>query len=93
MSIKMPLKFVGSYKVITRSGGAQKQEFCQKLAMTPLSRHEQGAGDEENSPTYQITYFCFGCRRVLEGRIKENLEDKVVFQVDEREYEFRPSAK
>ena len=93
MSIKMPLKFVGSYKVITRQGGAEKQEFCQKLAMTPLARHEQGAGGEENSPTHLITYFCFGCKRVLEGRIKENLEDKVVFQVDEREYEFRPSAK
>ena len=92
MSIKMPLKFVGSYKVITRQGGAEKQEFCQKLAMTPLAPQEQVAGGEENSPTHQITYFCFGCRRVLEGRIKENLEDRVVFQVDEREYEFRPSV-
>ncbi|MGA2027550.1 MAG: hypothetical protein ABSH17_10870 [Syntrophobacteraceae bacterium] len=92
MSIKMPLKFVGSYKVITRQAGAEKQEFCQKLTMTPMARKEQGTEAKENSPTHQITYFCFGCRRVLEGRIKENLEDRVVFQVDEREYEFRPSV-
>ena len=92
MSIKMPLKFFGSYKVITRQGGAEKQEVCQKLAMSPLAPHEQGAAGKENSPTHQITYFCFGCRRVLEGKMKENLEDRVVFQVDEREYEFRPTV-
>ncbi len=92
MSIKMPLKFAGSYKVVTRQGGAQKQEFCQKLAMTPLAGQEQGAGGEENPPAYLITYFCFGCRRVLEGRLKENREDKVVFQVDDREFEFCPSV-
>ena len=49
MSIKMPLKFVGSYKVITRQGGAEKQEFCQKLTMAPLAPHEQGAAGKENS--------------------------------------------
>lgn len=93
MSIKMPLKFLGNYKVVTRHGGAEKQEFCQKLTMTPLTRHEQSAGAEENTTTHLITYFCFGCRRVLEGRITDNREDKVVFQVDEREYEFSPSTK
>ena len=44
MSIKMPLKFAGSYRVITRQDGAEKQEFCQKLSMAPLTRHEQDAG-------------------------------------------------
>jgi hypothetical protein len=90
MSIKMPLKFVGRYTVITRQGGAEKQELCQKLTMTPLAGREPGAGGEEDSPTHLVTYFCFGCRRVLEARIKENREDGVVFQVDEREFEFRP---
>ncbi|MGA2400675.1 MAG: hypothetical protein ABSG91_03080 [Syntrophobacteraceae bacterium] len=92
MSIKMPLKFLGSYKVVTRHGGTQKQELCQKLTMTPLAGQEQAAGGEENSPAYLITYFCFGCRRVLEGRLKENREDRVVFQVDDREFEFCPGA-
>jgi hypothetical protein len=44
----------------------------------------------ENSPSHQITYFCFGCRRVFEGRIKEDGEEKVVFEVGDRELEFRP---
>ena len=92
MSIKMPLKFLGNYKVVTRHGGAEKQEFCQKLSVTPLTRQEQGTG-RDNAPTHLITYFCFGCRRVLEGKITDDSEDKVVFQVDEREYEFSPSTK
>jgi hypothetical protein len=91
MNIKMPLKFVGSYKVITRHGGGEKEEFCQKLTMTPLGA-EKGDGESE-LPAYLITYFCFGCRRVIEGRLKENKEDKVVFQVDEREMEICPSTK
>ena len=91
MSIKMPLKFAGSYKVITRHEGAEKQEFCQKLTMTPLGEAAQGGG-EADLPAYLITYFCFGCRRVIEGRLKENREDKVVFQVEERELEICPST-
>ena len=91
MSIKMPIKFLGSYKVITRLGGTEKQEVCQKLSMTPLTGQAQGGG--ENSPTHLITYFCFGCRRVLEGKIKENHEDRVVFQSDDREFEFSPSTR
>lgn len=85
MSIKMPLKFAGNYRVITRHGGSERQEYCQKLTMTPL----EGANKEEIS--YLITYFCFGCRRVLEGKLKENQEDRVLFQVDSREMEFSPS--
>jgi hypothetical protein len=92
MSIKMPLKFAGSYKVITRHGGAEKREFCQKLTMTPLVGPNQGDGGEADLPAYLITYFCFGCRRVIEGRLKENREDSVVFQVDEREFEICPST-
>ena len=88
MSIKMPLKFLGRYKVVTRQGGAEKAEFCQKLTMTPMDAGAAGEGASK----YLITYFCFGCRRVLEGSIKENKEDGVVFQVDDREFEFRPSA-
>ena len=92
MSIKMPLKFAGSYKVVTRHDGAEKQEFCQKLSITPLAASEQSAGGDAGLPAYLITYFCFGCRRVIEGRLKENLDEKVVFQVDKRELEICPSA-
>jgi hypothetical protein len=88
MEIKMPIKFYGSYKVVTRKEGTENQEVCQKLAMTPIAGQSSST---ETSPTHLITYFSFGCRRVLEGKIKENLEDKVVFQVDDREIEFCPS--
>ena len=88
MEIKMPIKFHGSYKVVTRREGTERQELCQKLSMTPIAGQ---AGSEETSSTHVITYFCFGCRRVLEGKIKDNREDGVVFQVDDREIEFCPS--
>jgi hypothetical protein len=91
MSIKMPLKFAGSYKVTTRHEGSEKQEICQKLSMTPLGESEQGSDAVENFPPYRITYFYFGCRRVLEGKLKENHEDRTVFDVDGREMEFCPT--
>jgi len=94
MSIKMPIKFHGSYKVVTRQGAIEKQEICQKLSMTPIVGQNQDApANPENPSNYLITYFCFGCRRVLEGTIMENSADKVVFQVDDRQYEFCPSTK
>ncbi len=94
MSIKMPLKFHGSYKVAIRKDGVEKQEICQKLSMTPLAGgdHEQSPGSADPSK-YLITYFCFGCRRVLEGAIKENREDGTVFKVDDREIEFSPASR
>lgn len=92
MTIRMPVKFLGSYRVVTRHSGVEKQELCQKLAITPLAGEEEDTpGIEKDSPTHMITYFCFGCRRVLQGRIKEDCEDRVVFQADEREFEFSPS--
>ncbi len=91
MSIKMPIKFLGSYKVITRQGGTEKQEICQKLSISALSGQAQNS--VENSPTHLITYFCFGCRRVLEGKMMENQEDRVVFQSDNREFEFSPATR
>ncbi len=90
MSIKMPLKFHASYKVITRSAGAEKQEICQKLSMSPLAGQSQASPSD--APTHLITFFSFGCRRVVEGKLKENLADKVVFQVDNREFEFSPAS-
>ena len=88
MEIKMPVKFLGSYKLTVRSGGDEKQEVCQKLNFAKLA---PGA-DAENAPTHLITYYCFGCKRVLEGRLKESDENRVVFQSEDRELEFRPAG-
>jgi hypothetical protein len=56
-----------------------------------LKKTEQATDKLEISPSHQITYFSFGCRRVFEGRIKENSEEKVVFDVRDREIEISPS--
>lgn len=90
MSIRMPIKFHGSYKVVTRRGATEKQEICQKLTVTPLAGEKRA--ETAGSPTHLVMYFCFGCRRILEGTLKENREDRVVFQVEDAEFEFCPSS-
>jgi hypothetical protein len=88
MEIKMPVKFLGSYKLTVRSGGEEKQELCQKLNFAKLS----SAADAEDASTHLITWYCFGCKRVLEGRLKESDENRAVFQSEDRELEFRPAG-
>ncbi|HOV85569.1 MAG TPA: hypothetical protein PLM79_04355 [Syntrophobacteraceae bacterium] len=89
MDVKMPVKFHGSYQVVIRYGDVEKKEICQKLNFIRLA-----AGDEESgAPTHQITYYAFGCKRMVEGRIKENREEKVTFDAQGREYEFTPSSR
>jgi len=88
MDVKMPVKFHGSYQVVIRFGDIEKKELCQKLNFIPLA----AGGEEATAPTHQITYYSFGCKRMVEGRIKENSETKVTFDVGGREYEFTPSS-
>jgi hypothetical protein len=40
--------------------------------------------------SYQVIFHDSGCRRIIVGNPKENSEEKVVFQVDEKEYAFSP---
>lgn len=96
MSIKMPVKFHGSYRVVVRHGGFERKEICQKLHLIDLSGKtkavSEGEQGENQAPTYQITYYTFGCKRMVEGKLKENGEEKVVFDADGKEYEFSPSG-
>jgi hypothetical protein len=92
MKIKMPIKFFGNYQVIVRSASSESRERCQKLTILQLSPEErdkpsEDSGDEES---YQIIFHDSGCRRIIVGKLRENLEEKVVFQVDDKEYEFSP---
>lgn len=95
MELKMPVKFHGTYLVTIRSGNAEKKEICQKLAITPLSGESGPAGSEGeasgSASTHLIVYFSFGCRRVIEGKLVENLAERAAFQADGREYVFSPS--
>ena len=90
MEIKMPIKFLGAYKLTVRSGDSVKSAMCQKLNFTRIPPDPSADGPAKS--THMITYYCFGCKRVLEGRLKENEEEKVIFEDNDREYEFAPAA-
>jgi hypothetical protein len=92
MKIKMPIKFFGSYQVTVRSPDSESQDRCQKLTIVPLGSEAKDGPPQEpgGSGDYQIIFHDAGCRRIIVGKLKENLEEKVVFQVDDKEFEFSP---
>jgi hypothetical protein len=94
MEIKMPIKFHGNYVLSIRSGDQEDRERCQKLTIRQLATEEQQHAyknlSAEETPTHQITFYDFGCKRIIEGIIKENAEDKASFLVKEKEYTFMP---
>ena len=92
MKIKMPIKFFGNYQVTVRSGATEAKERCQKLTILELSPEDPGQppNDPDDAGNYQIIFHDAGCRRIITGKLKENLEEKVVFLVEGKEYEFSP---
>jgi hypothetical protein len=92
MKIKMPIKFFGNYQVTIRTEGSESRERCQKLTIMELSSEakERPSGEAAGEGNYQIIFHDAGCRRIIVGALKENLEEKAVFQVDDKEYEFSP---
>lgn len=94
MEIKMPIKFHGNYRVIVRKGGTESRERCQKLIIREISQQEKEQYykglDEKDIPTHQVNFFDSGCRRMIEGILVVNEENKVVFKVKGDEYEFSP---
>jgi hypothetical protein len=94
MPIKMRIMFPGNYSVVTRYSGQEKRERCQKLTireLTPDEMQHPGTGDcGDNAPTHQITFYDFGCKRLLNARLKEDQEDRAVFETQGKEYEFAP---
>jgi len=94
MEIKMPIKFHGNYRVIIRKGDWEARERCQKLIIREISQEEKNQYykdmDEKDIPTHQVNFFDFGCRRIIEGILTVKEEDRAVFKVEEKEYEFSP---
>jgi carbamoylphosphate synthase small subunit len=90
--IKMPIFFHANYKVIIRTKDWETRERAQKLSIRELSPEEQTASfkdlAEKDMPTHQIVFYDFGCKRVIEGKLLENVEEKIIFKVQEKEYEF-----
>jgi hypothetical protein len=92
MKIKMPIKFFGNYQVTVRSADSESQDRCQKLTITPLSSEKKDSPPQDSGDTgnYQIVFHDAGCRRIIVGKLKEDSEEKVVFQVEDKEFEFSP---
>lgn len=92
MKIKMPIKFFGNYQVKIRTANAEELDRCQKLTIIPLGVDEKESPSQDTGEggTFQVIFHDAGCRRIITGTLKENLEEKVVFQVDDKEYEFSP---
>lgn len=93
MDIKMPVKFHANYVVTIRTNDWEAKERAQKLTIRELTDDErkrsfQGMAERE-MPTHQFTFYDFGCKRILEGSLVKNEEDRVSFQVKEKEYEFK----
>jgi hypothetical protein len=90
--IMMPIMFHANYKVIIRTTDWETRERAQKLSVRELSPEEQKASfkdlAEKDMPTHQIIFYDFGCKRVIEGKLLENVVEKIVFKVQEKEYEF-----
>lgn len=94
MEIKMPIKFHGNYRVIIRQGDREERKRCQKLVFREITPDEKEQYyknlDEKDVPTHQVLFFEFGCRRMIEGKLTINEEERAVFQIEGREYEFSP---
>lgn len=100
MTIRMPIKFHATYQVTIRSQGTERKERCQKLDIRELSEQEKAQARDRmpdgEAPTHQITFYDFGCKRMIDGRLAENEEDRVVFLVEGKEFElslFRPAPR
>lgn len=94
MEIRMPIKFHGNYVVAIRTARSEDRERCQKLTVRALSEEEKEHSfkdlPREEVPTHQVTFYDFGCKRIIEGVLKVNEADRIVFGVKEKEYEFSP---
>ena len=84
MKIKMPVKFHGNYRVTIRQGEWETRERCQKLVVRELTPSEKEQYykqmDENDTPTHQVSFFDFGCRRIIEGKLTANEEEQGGFR-------------
>jgi len=73
----------------------EKQARCFNLKMVTLDQQERERyerfREQDDIPTHRVTFYDFESYRVVEGKIKEDIEDKLVLDMGKgREYEFLP---
>jgi hypothetical protein len=44
--------------------------------------------DEDDRPAHQVTFYDFGCKQILNGKLKGNEDERLVLLVQDKEYEF-----
>lgn len=90
MEIRMPISFHGNYQVVVRSGDSESREKCQKLTVSQLPSGESAKPAEGDASTHLVIFYSFGCKRIVEGTLKVNEQERLVVQSRDKEYEFSP---
>jgi len=99
MQTRMPVLPWHYYNMVMRCQDRDKkwerQGRCLHLKVSELTSGEKeryrGVKDEKEIPTHKISYYDFECYHTLEGRIKEDTENKLILEMGKgKEYEFLP---
>ena len=95
MEIRMPILTSRYYRMVMRFKDWEKPGMCFHLRVQELTPEErkpyEGLTDKRDIPTCRIIFYDFEYHRILDGRIKENTEDKLVLDMGGgKEYEFSP---
>jgi hypothetical protein len=87
--IKMPISFHGNFNISVVEGDTEKKGRCQKLFIKSLP--EDYKKDAKVVPTHRVTYFDWGCRYLIEGKLVDNEDDHVSFESLGKVYKFSPA--
>ena len=87
--IKMPISFHGDFNISIKDGESEKKGHCQKLFIKALP--EDYKKDAAEIPTHRVTYFDWGCRYLIEGKLVDNEDDHVSFESLGKVYKFSPT--
>jgi len=73
----------------------EKHGRCFHLNVAELDSRERKVFEEirgrDDIPTHKVTFYDFECYHVVEGKIKEDTEDRLVLEMGRgKEYEFLP---
>ena len=95
MDIMMPILNNRYYRMVMRFQDWERPGSCFHLRVQELTPDERkvyaDVTDEGDIPTCRIIFYDFEYYRVLEGRIKENAENRLVLDMGRgKEYEFSP---
>ena len=93
MDIKMPILANRYYRMIMRFQEWERSGMCFHLRVQQMNPEDkksyEGYVDKEEIPTCRCIFYDFEYYRVIEGRLKENMKDRLVLDIGRgKEYEF-----